>query len=833
MLFLPFPSSLSLLSLLSSPNFPHTLYLFTMVRPTLAGSLGLLALLQPALADVPATNPSTKTECQQNVDDKGGIYISPNSLSEYELSCNTDHYGGDLDHVGSDTYLGCTGACDANPDCIGYAYTPGNCWLKRTFTGKENSNDVDFALNIQRNLTAKPYQAPPKPLPITGSCGDYEKGSLPLRGKISQLEYKFKCGTDHPGGDIGAVSADTFDGCVGLCDTTLDCIGFAWVGGNGPGTCYLKGGITSGEVNSNVDFASKDSSTRKLETSTSIVASISVVVPTSVSVIESSIPIETATETRTVWSLTGTSSVPLSTVTKTRVVYTPTGFSTVPIKTVTSRVVILPLPFSKSSSQLQDESKTESALLTKTKMRVLLTPTGLSSVPVETVTSRVIALPLPFSGSSKSSKSQDEPKTGSAAKTETIKRVSIPSVLSIVPAKTSSSSSGRPVSSILSVLETRSKSGKPQGESTTESAVKTQTITRVNIPTGFATIAVPANTTSAATTKMVPFVLPPPAGVPDWAGAPLDAPMPTNSAGQPDPSGRPRPISRPEPVPGFNFPHFQPFINGVINDIWNRHHTHHPHRKHQGLRHRIGKFLRLNSKSDGAPNSGAESKGSSNAESEGSSNAESEGSSAAAPDGSSAAVSGRDPGTTVTASGFTNLVPATSSASLKEKPTSASDDVPKTDYISAPMINRPIPTLDAKPVVVGKALPKTSSGNVLNGYRGGRGFGGIGEPARASNATSEYLPQESYVDVSALPAVVPTPVSTEVVKPTETPKTECQELRAKKPKKLRTRVTKGNKDFDGLYLTPHQSWPETAECAARKGKLTPFTSLIHQKKEKK
>ena len=384
-----------------------------MVHPTLTGSLGLLALLEPALAMkiAPvnrAANPPAKTECQQNVDDHGELYISTSSMSEYRLSCNTDHYGGDLDHVGSDSFLGCSGVCDANPDCIGYAYTPGNCWLKQTYTRKEVSSNVDFALNVQRNLTAKPYQEPAKPAPASGSCGHYDENNLLLHAKgvnfdhdniPMDTDYQFKCGTDHPGGDIGAVEAKTFDSCVGICDATVDCIGFAWVGGNGPGECYLKGRITEGETNSNVDFASKRSATKKfeVETSTSVVASTSVVVSTSVSVVvpppsppssssppptlstsvsiapetpsESSTPLATVTETRTVWTLTGASSVPVATVTETRILFTGSipnikSYPTVPIKSLPmfSHVpVIAPTGFSTVAGNASNSTATSTS----------------------------------------------------------------------------------------------------------------------------------------------------------------------------------------------------------------------------------------------------------------------------------------------------------------------------------------------------------------------------------------------------------------------------------------------------------------------------------------
>jgi hypothetical protein len=761
-----------------------------MVRPILTGSLGLLALLQPALA----ANPPAKTECQQNVDDHGAMYISPGSKSKYELTCNADHYGGDLDHVGSESFLGCSGVCDADPDCIGYAYTPGNCWLKKTYTRREVSTNVDFALNVQRNLTAAPYMAPPKPAPTTGSCGYYDDRDLPLGSKPNPddrsppSEYTYKCGRDHPEGDIGAVGAATFDSCVGLCDKAKDCVGFAWVGGNGPGTCYLKGRITAGEANSNVDFAIK----RKAETATSIVASTSVVpstsvvVSTSVSVVvpppssppppptseqappsspipetssEPSIPVATMTETRTKWTRTGSSSIAVATVTKTRIIWTPTGFSTVPVKTAS-----LPAPFSRSRSE-SEESQDESETTTSRKLPFSIVPI------VKTTVS-----------------------SGFSISIVPVKKTSSGLSFSVVPAKETSTSSSR--RHRFSLPHFHHHSG-----SKTESADQTETITSVAIPTAFSTIPVPANATSKDSSGGIivpPFVLPPPKGVWDPKDLPVDAPMPTDSAGNSDIFGKGP--ADPGPRPGVGWPWavvdpFGLFGKGREARPWHwgkKHHFWNP----------IGRVAATGS--SGASASGAEEEANAesdsnaeeeaNAESESNagseSNAVSESNATATAHATAAPSLAIKPfrerlvsSATITSSiapsktGFWQRLglAATTTSSIAE---TTSSEEPKITYISAPLINRPIPTLD-----------------VSNGYHGGRGFGGISGAAATSD--SDDSPEETTV--AALPMVA-TP------KP-EPSKTPCQILHEKGTKKLRTRLVKGNKDFDGLYLEPWKPAP--------------------------
>lgn len=761
-----------------------------MVLPTLAGSLGLLAFLHPALAAIPAAikaeNPSAKTECQQNVDDHGEIYISPSSQSQYKLACNVDHYGGDLDHAGSESFLGCIGVCDANPDCIGYAYTPGNCWLKKTFTRREVSTNVDFAINVQRNLTAAPYMEPPKPKPTTGSCGYYDDRDFPLGSKDPSAppsEYQYHCGRDHPEGDIGVVGAKSFDSCVGFCDTTKDCIGFAWVGGNGPGTCYLKGRITPGEANANVDFASKNLKP-KVETSTAVVASTSVVVSTSVSVVapppssasspppppasseqapppppasssivipetpsESSTALATVTETRTKWSLTGSSSVPVATVTSKRIIFSQTGFATVPVvKTVKS---------SKSS----------------------------------------VTLPSFSRSSLKSRKSQD-------------------------------------------------------GSKTVTSAGQPKSIMSMTTPTCFSTVPVAANTTSAQKTKNVIFALPPLAGVPDWAASPLNAPgpVPTNDAGEPDANAPKSLPGNPGPRPGvgYRIPYFPPFVNPL--DIWDsiRHrsgqHSHHrdhrDHRNHRGHHghhggHGVNRVAEtetdatptLNAAPEVQPQSGhgverveAHIDAAPKVEHLGN-----YGVNRVAKTHIRATPTSEAPAPLLTDEPFSMRLNQSATSSRaggivgvlqgEGKPSAASntsDDEPESTYISAPMITRAIPTLDAE----------TASESVL-------------EITETSYSTSKDLPEETYV---AMPLIAEPPTAT-MIKSAKATKLPCQALREQRPKVLRTSVLAGNIDFDNLFVEQWQpSSRRTSHCSskeARNGECRKFSTLHHQQETRK
>lgn len=221
--------------------------------------------------------PSGITQCQEAVEKYGAVYRG-GSGSAYQLSCGVDHYGGDLSNDGSASFLGCVDVCDKNPSCIGYAYTPGTCYLKNYLKDSEVNPNVDFALNIERAANIKPSvtvsssSAPPSsasssaaptgtPAAQPGSCAYLAANGTSTYYNAVGTRYTIECAIDHNGGDLISLPANTFADCSVFCDKTNLCIAYAWTGGNGPGRCYLKSQITGRSVVSDVDYAYKDAST--------------------------------------------------------------------------------------------------------------------------------------------------------------------------------------------------------------------------------------------------------------------------------------------------------------------------------------------------------------------------------------------------------------------------------------------------------------------------------------------------------------------------------------------------------------------------------------------
>jgi hypothetical protein len=222
----------------------------------------------PSPTGAAAPTPSALDQCQQTVKNSGAIYRGGNG-SPYELECGEDHYGGDLTAVGSNTFLGCIDVCNVNPECIGYSYLGGVCYLKKYLKSPNTNPAVNFALNLDRNATAKspPSSTSTSTAPTAtaaaapGSCKYIAVNGTDTYTDSNNVQYMIQCHTDHNGGDIGNVGAKDFVGCMDACDKTDKCIAFSWVGGNGPGTCYLKGTVTDSGYDVDVDYAYKKTPT--------------------------------------------------------------------------------------------------------------------------------------------------------------------------------------------------------------------------------------------------------------------------------------------------------------------------------------------------------------------------------------------------------------------------------------------------------------------------------------------------------------------------------------------------------------------------------------------
>ncbi|KAI7234963.1 hypothetical protein KC330_g4517 [Hortaea werneckii] len=251
--------------LISGPSGPSS------GSPTQSSTAGTSAASETGTQAVsPSTATSTATPGGGSCQQIGDEYTDASNRT-YTVQCGFDHQGGDLKAVSSNSFQGCFPQCDATAGCVGFAYVggsgPGTCYLKnQVTTGNANSN-VDFAFTNttssstssqasgtatgSASSTVTGSELSDAPSATGGACATY---TSPFTDANNQT-YIVECGTDHVGGDLTSVSSPSFGECFSFCDKTTGCVGFAYVGGNGAGTCYLKSSIVPANSNPNVDFA--------------------------------------------------------------------------------------------------------------------------------------------------------------------------------------------------------------------------------------------------------------------------------------------------------------------------------------------------------------------------------------------------------------------------------------------------------------------------------------------------------------------------------------------------------------------------------------------------
>ncbi|EME78218.1 uncharacterized protein MYCFIDRAFT_85297 [Pseudocercospora fijiensis CIRAD86] len=225
----------------------------------------------------PQTAPSTNTgaSCQQ--------LGSGSQVGAYTVTCGADRAGGDLSFAQASSFAACIPLCDALAGCIGFAYVGGSgsgfCYFKSSLTAQTSNPNVDIAVKpvATPNTSISAAAIPSAPvsvssgvapsasistatvtLPTSAAPTSSAGASCQQLGNGSQVGlYTVACGTDRAGGDLFSAGASSFSACIPMCDALVGCVGFAYVGGSGSGTCYFKNNLTPATANSNVDVATK------------------------------------------------------------------------------------------------------------------------------------------------------------------------------------------------------------------------------------------------------------------------------------------------------------------------------------------------------------------------------------------------------------------------------------------------------------------------------------------------------------------------------------------------------------------------------------------------
>ncbi|KAI1325172.1 hypothetical protein F5Y16DRAFT_423236 [Xylariaceae sp. FL0255] len=152
---------------------------------------------QNSTGPAPPTGPS----CPNS---DGQSFVGPQGDS-FIIQCGKDYSGGDLSASSGLTFSQCIDACDTNPECLTLAF------------GAHRASAVEPAAPLM--------------------CPDDDGSTYHSGSKTSAADsFVVQCGHDYVGGDIGALSAITFEGCLDACDSNSECVTVAFV----DGSCYMK-----------------------------------------------------------------------------------------------------------------------------------------------------------------------------------------------------------------------------------------------------------------------------------------------------------------------------------------------------------------------------------------------------------------------------------------------------------------------------------------------------------------------------------------------------------------------------------------------------------------
>ena len=152
-------------------------------------------------------------------------YTSP-AGAVYEIIYDQEYYGGDLSAIGAATFKDCIAICDWTTSCVDVSWVNGICYMKQQLNELVIADGVSTAKKITGpNVKAK--------APLTCELGVANGTTFKTeRGNF----YEILCGYDFPGGDIQAVSTDSFEMCLDACDRNLECADVAYAAP----ACYLK-----------------------------------------------------------------------------------------------------------------------------------------------------------------------------------------------------------------------------------------------------------------------------------------------------------------------------------------------------------------------------------------------------------------------------------------------------------------------------------------------------------------------------------------------------------------------------------------------------------------
>ncbi|KAI0203467.1 WSC domain-containing protein [Astrocystis sublimbata] len=207
----------------------------------------------------------------------GAIYQS-GADNSFEVHCGIDYSGNDIAaYDGVATFAKCMDKCSTTGGCSAVAYLGQSCYLKGS-VGAPNRNGGVWGAKIVASTTTSSSTSTSPTTPSTTSASTASSSPVTCPGSDGKTytassgeEFLLQCGTDHAGGDIGALGLGSYQECLEACARRDGCVALAHIGG----ACYLKGSIGA-EVKNGVSGAIlKSAATTTTTTTTTATATAS------------------------------------------------------------------------------------------------------------------------------------------------------------------------------------------------------------------------------------------------------------------------------------------------------------------------------------------------------------------------------------------------------------------------------------------------------------------------------------------------------------------------------------------------------------------------------
>lgn len=218
--------------------------------------------------NTPTESATSSTDCKAVTAGSGSHQFTDSHGHVWNVTCKHDFPGGNLGVVTAPNFLACFEPCAQNPNCVGFSWLrddgPGNCYLKSSQAGMISTSVADVAVMVEKGLASSQSSG------AADSASTGAAAELPCKQTPKKVgPYVNTCGADRLGGDLFSTPSKSFFGCYARCNSHPECLGFTYVGGDGPGICYLKSTLAAQTDNSGVDVAVKPHPRGDVSTSSS------------------------------------------------------------------------------------------------------------------------------------------------------------------------------------------------------------------------------------------------------------------------------------------------------------------------------------------------------------------------------------------------------------------------------------------------------------------------------------------------------------------------------------------------------------------------------------